>query len=78
MSLLIAMSEGIELRSIGKNAGASASRATLPPAYTEREPEPGSLGRNYRSAEERAKAVVRPQEGAPDAAAVYGMYAAGW
>lgn len=72
------MAEGIELRPIGRNAGASVSRATLPPAYSEQEPEPGSLGRNFRAAEVRAKATVRPAEGTGDAASIYGLFAAGW
>ncbi|BEI82824.1 hypothetical protein CcaverHIS002_0306920 [Cutaneotrichosporon cavernicola] len=39
---------------------------------------PGSLGRGYREAEDRAKAQASPSEGAMDNTSYYGMAAASW
>lgn len=55
---------------------AGQSTTSLPPPY--REAEPGSLGTNYRQAEDRAKAAVRPGENDFDGASHFGLFAAGW
>ncbi|KAK6902911.1 hypothetical protein L486_08348 [Kwoniella mangroviensis CBS 10435] len=74
------MSDPIELRPIGKSAPAP------PPPPPPRHPAtsslgdalPGSLGRAYRSAEEKAKAAVHLQEGGMDAISIWGLGLASW
>lgn len=39
---------------------------------------PGTLGKNYREAEERAKAQMNPVEGTMDNTSYYGLAAATW
>ncbi|WWC69495.1 uncharacterized protein I206_103437 [Kwoniella pini CBS 10737] len=71
------MSDPIELRPMGK------STAPLPPP---RHPAtssiadalPGSLGKAYKSAEEKAKAAVHLQEGGLDAISIWGLGLAAW
>lgn len=55
--------------------GASAPSSFPPPPRREA---PGTLGKNYRDAEERAKAQMNPVEGAMDNTSYYGLAAAGW
>jgi hypothetical protein len=62
------MSEPIELRPMGS------SKPPIPP----RHPEASSLHSAYRSAEEKAKAVVHLQEGQLDAVSVWGIAVASW
>ncbi|WVW83120.1 hypothetical protein I302_105138 [Kwoniella bestiolae CBS 10118] len=73
------MSDPIELRPIGKSA-------PRPPPPPPRHPAtsslgdalPGSLGRAYRNAEEKAKAAVHLQEGGMDAISIWGLGLASW
>jgi hypothetical protein len=66
------MSENIELRPVGK----SANGPPLPPRHPDSEP--GTLGRAYRLAEDKAKAAVHLQEGGLDAVSTWGLGAAAW
>jgi hypothetical protein len=68
----LAMSENIELRPVGK----SANGPPLPPRHPESEP--GTLGRAYRLAEDKAKAAVHLQEGGLDVVSTWGLGAAAW
>jgi hypothetical protein len=67
---VLAMSEGIELHSIGRSA------PTPPPRQSDSAA--GGLGRAYRLAEEKAKAAVHLQEGGLDATSSWGLGAAAW
>ena len=59
------------------DASPTASSSFPPPPR--RDVPPGGLGRGYRTAEEQAKAKVRPpREDAFDAASIYGLVVAGW
>ncbi|GMK56876.1 hypothetical protein CspeluHIS016_0307160 [Cutaneotrichosporon spelunceum] len=77
-------SDSIELKSLSgagsaSKAGSSSksgSSSSYPPPP--RREAPGTLGRGYREAEERAKAHASPAEGALDATSYYGMAAAAW
>jgi hypothetical protein len=66
------MSENIELRPVGK----SANGPPLPPRRPDSEP--GTLGRAYRLAEDKAKAAVHLQEGGLDVVSTWGLGAAAW
>jgi hypothetical protein len=66
------MSENIELRPVGK----SANGPPLPPRHPDSEP--GTLGRAYRLAEDKAKAAVHLQEGGLDVVSTWGLGAAAW
>lgn len=65
------MSEGIELRPIGK------AKPAVPPRHPEAV-SGGSLGHAYKVAEEKAKAAVHLQEGNMDSISYWSLAAAGW
>lgn len=67
------MSEGIELRPVGKSAP-----SVSPPLVKDRDSQPGALGRGFRAAEDAAKAAVHFDEGGLDAVSTWGIGAAGW
>lgn len=65
------MAEGIELKPLG------ASAPPLPPRHAD--PPAGSLGKAYRSAEEKAKAIIHLQQDAGlDAISVWALVLSSW
>ncbi|WWC61158.1 uncharacterized protein I303_103738 [Kwoniella dejecticola CBS 10117] len=74
------MSDPMELRPMGKSAPPPPPRhlATATATSALGDALPGSLGRAYRSAEEKAKAAVHLQEGGLDAISIWGLGLAAW
>ncbi|WRT67112.1 uncharacterized protein IL334_004078 [Kwoniella shivajii] len=75
-------SPSIELRPMGKSAPAPPVPPRHPAASNANpqlsDASPGSLGRAYRSAEDKARAVVHLQEGGMDAVSIWALGLAGW
>lgn len=67
------MSDGIELRDLQQT---STGRPQMPPRHPDAAP--GTLGKAYRLAEEKAKAAVHLQEGGMDVTGVWGCGAGVW
>ncbi|WVQ78092.1 hypothetical protein IAT38_000173 [Cryptococcus sp. DSM 104549] len=78
------MSDPIELKPMGSSIPPlpprhPAAQPTYPPgADSSSDAQPGTLGRAYRTAEEKAKAAIHLQEGGMDAVSVFGVVLSSW